>query len=497
MKRALIAFLTVITVVSTPIIGAASASPGLNFSNEDSPNPTIVEDELIVAEHDMSDMSGPIDYYNDNGEVETLPATVNDSQTTPVGLRFDKVDAERHYLFPRIDSENSNAANWTDESEYTKSSGSSSSMTISDADSNGVKAVQFAGSVASTESATAALSKDISITSDANKRVMFAVVNVDTLASGATVELRAVDGDGDYRYAEVNASESASADDTIANSTGNGYVFQERLGDLPMAGSGDGSFDSIQKVEVVAVENDATVTVSGLDLDRKTSSDLAEIERDTDGDGEDETTTITNYYEGGKMNVTGLDSFGSDYDNAEIMDLSVYDVQYQFSDLSDSSKYSVEFETDGTKYSYPASLEMYGDINVPAAIDLSHGSMSLEFDQGLITERYATVELASGIDSSTEFGNESDGAFTDVSDSLTGEDTTATLSGSVSSDSTQRVHIVALLKDDEVGDIRDSGAVGPTGSGGDGFFSTLIGKITGLTGAVVGALGLRRVFGGD
>lgn len=494
MKRALLALFVAFTVVSTPITGSVAASPAINFDSEDAPNPEITEDAVTIATHDMSDMSGPLDYYNDSGTVETLPATVNQSQETPLGVRFDKIDADRYDLFPRIDGETGNNANWTDTTEWTTTSGASSSVSVNDADAHGIDRVEVASTVATGETATATLSKDVSITSDPNKRVMFGVVNVDNLASGSSVELRVTDSDGDYRYATISSSSTASNSDVIASSTGNGYVFSERVGNLPIAGTGDGTLDGIQSVDIVTSENDATVTLSGLDLDKKTETNLADIERDTDGDGELETTTIKDYYEGGEARITGLDSLGSDYSNAQINDLTVYDVSYALSDLSDSESYDVEFTTGGTEYSYPAKVEIYADLEAPTAIDVSHGSLALEFNQSFIGERYKTVELASGASSSTDFVNST---YSDVSGSLTGEDTTATLSNSVSSGDIERLHMVIVLQDDEVEDLRAGGAMGPTGSESGGFFSTLTGQITGLVAAIATALGIGRFAGGS
>ena len=475
---------------------AAAAAPALNFQSDTTPNPTISEDELVVHEHDLGDMSSPLEYYDDAGEIATLPATVNDSQTTPVGVRFDQIDTEAYDLFPRIDGEDGNAATWTKTGNWSTSSGSSSSMSVSDASADGVEKVGLSASVAAGETATATFGANVSISEDPNKRVLMFVGNVDTLADDSTVEIRAVDGDGDYRAAEVNASAVASDDDVIANDTGNGFVFQQRLSDLPLAGSGDGTLDSIQQVDIVAADGNADVTVAGLDLDKKGTFDLAEIERDTDDDGEMEATTPTDYYEGGVANLTGLSTFGDTFDDAVINDLRVYDVQYRFADLTDSDEHSVNFSS-ADDYSYPQKLELFADLEVPTAIDISHGSLSLEFDQGIPTERYVTFRVAEGVDSAEAFGNVSDSAYTDETSALSGQDTTATLVDSASGDTTYRVHLVVLLQSEEVDDMQSSGAgMGPTGSSGGGFFGTLFGKVTSIVGTVLGAAGISRYAGG-
>ncbi|PSQ06649.1 hypothetical protein BRC92_00320 [Halobacteriales archaeon QS_4_69_31] len=469
---------------------AAAAGPALDFTNDKTPNPMLVEDTLTVAEHDRGAMSGPLEYYDDGGAVATLPAEVNTSQTTPVGLRFDKIDGEAYRLFPRVDGESDNGATWTDTAQWSKNSGASSSVSIADADADSVQKVSVDATVATGETATATFGSNVSITQDPNKRVLTFVGNVDTLASGSSVEVRVVDGDGDYRNATIEAGAVASANDVIANATGNGYVFQQRVSDLPLTTAGDGTFDGIQQINVVASENDAKVTIAGLDVDRKSTIELAEIERDTDGDSSLETTTITDYYEGGVAGVTSLDTLGAWADSASIMDLEVYDVSYQFSDLTDESEYSVNF-SDADDYSYPQKLELYADLEVPSAIDLSHGTLTLEYYQGLVSDRYVTLEIAS-VDSSAEFGNVSDASYSDKSGSLSGQGTTAELVASASADTTYRVHMVALLQTEEVEGMQGDGPAGPTDSSGGGFFSTIIGKIAGVATMVLGAVGIQR-----
>ncbi|WP_436931679.1 hypothetical protein [Halosimplex halobium] len=475
---------------------AAAASPGLNFSSDKTPNPTIVEDELTVHEHDRAMMDDPLEYYNDAGEVTTLNASVNSSQTTPVGLRFDKVDAEAFAQFPRVDNEGDNDATWTKASDWTTSSGASSSVSVAEADADGVEKVNVDASVASGETATATFGANVSLDSDPNKRVLTFGGNVNELASGATVEVRVVDGDGDYRYAEISSSVAASDETHIANGTGNGFVFQERISNLPLAGSGDGALDSIQEIDVVASEANADVTVSWLDADRKGEVDLAEIERDTDGDSELETTTVTNIWQSGPTNITGLSTLGDTFDEASIADLHVYDVRYALEDVTDESEYSVNFSS-ADAYSYPEKLELYADLQVPTAIDLSHGDLTLEFDQGLINERYAVLEVGSGVDSSTDFGNTSDSAMTGMTSALSGQDTTAELVSSATADTNYRIHAVILLQTEEVDTIMSTaGAVGPTGGGGGGFLGGFWGQLTAVVGTVLGGAWISRYFGG-
>jgi hypothetical protein len=473
-------------MVSAP---AAAATPMLNFDDDRAPNPTITEDVVTISKHDVGEMDGPLDYYDDEGEVASLPATYNMSQDTPVGVRFDKVAASAFNQFPRIDGENGNSANWTDSTHWTTNADAS----VTDADTADLERVEVDLTAAG---GNATLAKNVSITSDAEKRVLMFVGSVDALGGSTEVQVRAVDGDGDYRYANISSSAMGKASGTIANKTGNGFVFQERLSDLPMAGSGDSTMDGIQRIEIVATGGSGTMTITGLDVDRKSTIDIAEIERDTDGDGEDETVVFEDYWEGGTAKLTGLDTLGETFDSAEIMDLEVYDVHYRLADLTDESEYMVEFSS-ADEYSYPEQVELYADLEVPSAIDLTHGSLSLDFSQGLPGERYVVAEVAEDVDSAEPFGNLSDDDYTNVVSSIDEQGAEHVLDASVSADQTYRVHMTILLQSEEVDDLQSSGMSGGPLGGGGGFFSTIYGQIAGLVAAVAGAIGLNRLRGGS
>jgi hypothetical protein len=468
-------------------VGPALAAPGLNFTDDRSPNPYVHSDTETISAHDLGEMDSPLELYDDEGEVTELPATYNQSQDTPFGVRWDNVEADAYRMFPRVDGETDNGASWTETGQWT----TGANAAVSEGDANGVEKVTVDATGAG---GNATFAQNVSISSDADKRVAMAVMNVDSLGGSAEVQLRFTDGDGDYRYANISSGENANDSHVIANSTGNGYVFQERLSNLPMAGSGDDTLDGIQRVEVVSVGDTSKVTIAGLDVERKSTIDFGTIERDTDSDGDLETHTFEDYYEGGVAKLTEYE-FGSQFDSATLHDFEVYDVRYQFSDLADSDEYSVEFR-DSSDSSYANELEIHGDIQAPNYIDLSHGTLEVRTEQGLIADRYGTVEIASDVADDTAIGDLNESDYTSKLSSMGEKGDEITLLGSATGDTTYRVHMVVYLKSGEVGDLQASGAMGPTGSGG-GFFSTFVGQVTGLIGAVVGFLGLRRFFGGS
>lgn len=502
---ALAIFLATMLAISTagPAIAAVGDGPDINYDSDKSSEAYIHEDTLTIAQHDRDDMSlGPnnIEFYNDEGNIETLPAHYNDSQETPVSVRYDRIDDKDLRQFPRVDGESENGYTWLDTSNYTTASGASSSMTVTDADGNtasGVDAVNFDGDVASTETANATYERGINISSDVDKRFVTMVFNVNELTTDAVVDVKIIDSDGDYKRVQINGSEDANATHVAANSTGNGYVYQQRLADLTMKGSGDGSWDEIQSVEVEVSESNADVTVTGLDLERKTDFTLGEAMVDMDGDGETESyefsevngTTLSGY-----VGLTGLDSMGSVFDDASVREMQVHDVRYSEADrpddpdiIEDENDWNVTF-TDADDYSYERMVMKDIRLFVPAAIDLSHGSMELRLHQGLVDERYVDVAYATDTGSTT-FENAS---TTDATSSMTSEGEPVTLTTGINAGENVIVTADILLQQGDEDELRadgDDGGAGapPAGSESGGIWDFLT-SIPGMLAA--GAAGL-------
>ncbi len=487
----LLVVLLVGSVFAAPIAAAASA----HGINTDADQHTAVyghSSSETIAAHDLSQMDAPLELFDDEGEVTELPATYNDSQESPFGLRFDQIEADALTQFPRVSDESDNGASWIKTGQWSNSTTDSTNVTntVSDADADSVEKVQLSSSgVTAGETSTFNFSENVSL-DDPNKRVLFSVLNVNAL--GGDVELRVVDSAGDYRYTTINSSLNASNESVVANSTGNGYVFQEKVGNLPMAGNGDGTLDSIEKIEVVMLDGDSDVTLAGLDADRKSTIDVAKIARDTDDDGENESVMVEDYWEGGEAPITAYE-FGEQFDTAVLHDWTVYDVRYPTSQLP-SEELTAEF-SNSSESSYPAELAKTGDIYVPSYIDLTHGTLELRVDQGLITDKFGTFRTAQ-VDSSTDFGNVSDGDWTDRSDTLTEKRNTVTVISGISADQEYRVDMLLYLTSDDKSALEATQAMstGPTSQGG-GFWSNPLNVIGSLVGSAIAALGLGKLLG--
>lgn len=507
--RTLLVGLFAVMLVASPIAAAQTSGPGLNYTSDKAPNPYITEDTLTIAAHDNAAMDSVLSYEDDNGEVTTLPATYNQSQTHPVGVRPDKIDADAYQLFPRVSGESENGQTWLNTSNWTKTSGAGSSMTISDADgttASGVPAVSFDGSVASTEQASANFSEGVDITSDANKRVLMWVGNVDSLSASSNVSIRVYDADGDYKAAYIDPDLNAADDNVIANGTATGVVYQEKLSNLAVEGTGDGTLDSIQYVKVVVDEANAKITTVGLDVERKTMLDFGSHAYDTDGDGDvhdEDAETIEEWTQPdgtGVLTLTSLDTMGSWADSAVIHDLEVYDVKYRAQDLTDEENWDVEFSAAEDYPSYAQQLEVYYRLEVPSAIDLSHGSLSLNDTQGSVGERYAVVEVAEDT-GDTEFENVSDSEFTSKKSLYDSKGDEHELDATVTAGDNYVVHMTLLLTDDEADTLADVSAMGgPTGKSG-GFLGGIWNFITSPFGAIISiasaaGVAIRRLGGG-
>jgi hypothetical protein len=479
---AVFAVLMVGSLVGAPV---AAAPPDLNFDDEDTPNPYLQEDQLTIAQHDRAEMSSELMYFDDSGEVATLPATVNSSQDTPYTFRADQIDSDAFTQFPR--DKNVSAI---DATEWSTTSGASSSMTISQtngATASGVDSVEFNASVVSGETATATFG-NFSITDDPEKRVVRLVGNVDTLASGSNVDVRLVDADGDAKVATINSSATASDANVIGTGTGQGYVYQQRLGDLATDGTnGDGVFDGIEKVEIVVSDADATVTLVGLDAESKSEFELGETVNSND-----ETETVSERNSGGDMSlsVTSIDTMGETFDDAVVNDLRISDVRYQLSDLTNPDDYEVTF-SDADQYSYERKLELNGRLEIPSAIDLSHSGLSFMDEQGFVSQRYASVQIAEGV-GDQEFENIS--SWNDKSDLYSSEGATHELDSTVAVDKSYAYSLTLLLQPGEEDTMTAdaSGGGGFWGAGGSNPVSSFINwVIAGILG-IGGTLGIAR-----
>lgn len=469
-------------------VGAAVAAGGndeLNWDADSADDWYVYEDTLTVAEHNRSAMSSPLQFYNDNGDVDELPAQLNESIDNPVSVRADMVHADAYGIFPRKDAESGdNSASAVDASEWTSDlSGSAGSGSVSATTTpGGVDAVSISTSSQTSGDVATFTYSNFSISTDPAKRVPLLGVNVNTLDSGADVQVRFEDGGGDYAQAVINASATSSSKDVIANATGNGYIWQHKLADMSVQGD-DGTLDSIEKIEVRVVDADADVSIFAVDAEHKTT--LTFGERTTD-DGE--TKTIEEVHAGGYQSLSALSTMGSWANDATISDLKVSGVEYRMSNL-EAADVSTNFTSADAYPSFPTKLKQSGGLVVPSAIDLSHSGLSLRVEQSLVDERYKTFRYAEGVGDKDA---EDVDSWTDASNQLGGAGDTIVVDDTIQPGATIMPQEVVVLTADEVSNLRATGGgAGPVG-GGDGGIVGMLFSLPGLLFAsLLGALGFK------
>jgi len=496
--RALAVALAALVLLSASGAGLVAAATAINYDSTPAQSARVHEDVVTIAEHDRAEMDGALAYYDDNGEAATLPADINSSEDAPVQVHLAKINESQYREFPRVSGEDGNNVTWTNASDWTTSSSSSGGMSVSETTPAGdAQAVKFAITAASAEHGEANYT-DVSITSDATKRVPLVGVNVDTLNTDAVVDIRFVDSDDDYVALEVNESHSnaTNASEVIANSTGEAYVTQERLSELTVEGSGDGSLDSIEKIWVRGDGADATVELFALDAESKSATDLARTYHDHDDDGDLEWETVQQKGHAGVVNMSAVDDLGGMFDNAIIYDKQVQNLFYDVSYLSGND---TKVETsDAEDYpNFDKRVNASYRLEVPAPIDVSHGSLTLEAEQSLVEDRYVVAEYATDV-GDTDFENVS---YTDATSSFTKKGDVVELATGINAGEENAIHFELLYTQSEFDTLTsDAVAGGPVDSGSGlfgGFFSTLYGQMVGIVGAVAGFLGLRRIFGGS
>jgi hypothetical protein len=490
------AFIAVLLVVSS-ITGVA----GVALAQEvDVPSPI---DDPTELNHDASTVHNPdipvtvskdvhhigdwsaTQYENNNGAVKTLNATLNESKANPVALVATDINASDFGEFPRK-NEDDNTASALDASEWsTDTSGiGTTGATFSVQDSTtapNVDAVRVNTSSLSSGDTGVATYDNFSITSDESKRYAQFGVDVDTLDSGTTAEVRVVDEDGDYKEFVIDSANSTDSADVIANSTGEGFVTQQQLGGITTEGSGDGTFDNIQSVEV----RDLDASFALINAEKMGQYSFGEQAYDGDGDGEkDETRTL--YEPSGQVWITGYDSLESSFSGADVHNTQ-QTLQFKASNLSTEMDAQVEFSAAGDYPDFELIADVYYRLELPSAYDLSYQNAELTDSVDLPSGRYQSVEVAEGV-GDTEFENIS--SWSSVKSKYDSQGSNVTMDSTIQPGQQIAIHYAYPVTADEQGNMASQGGVPGQFEQGDGggFLSgiPILGSIASIVGAIFG-----------
>jgi hypothetical protein len=460
-----------------------------------------ISTDVTVAVHDRANMSA-LEYENNNGEIEELPATLNDSDdvddlgtghVNPYAMTATDIEFEDAGEFPRK-SEDDNAASALDASEWTTdTSGTAGSAAVSDVTTApSVEAVELSTSSQTSGDVATFTYSNFSITSDVEKRYLQMAADVDTLDSGAHVEMWAVDSDGDYvAITAANASANEDSATVLANGTGEGDVLQEQVGQLSVQGSGDGTMGEITKLTVRVEDADATLQFAMLNGEKTGEYTFGEKYVDTDDEDDLETETLTEPH--GEFYINDMGSMGQAFDQATIHGLTM-PVEFRLADLPDEDVNASYTQAS----SYPAfqwMFESYYRIQLPSAYDLSYANAVLEDTVSVPSGRYETVEYAEGV-GDTDFSDID--SWTSVSDQYSSEGNDVELDNTIQPGQEIAIHYQYPVTDDEKASLEATGMVGGpmgAGSGGPADWPVIGGVIAGLGSLWAWVTG-RLPFGG-
>lgn len=473
MRRSLAAFGLVALVLLSAVAPAATAQ--VNNGSEYTQGARL-EADVTKDVHQLS-WSSPLTYEADDGSQKQLPGTLNESVNNTFEYQATDLEAAALGEFPRKDSEGNNTASGLDASEWTTSGAS-----VSDSEpAAGVEAIDVSASAAG-DSATYS---NFTISSDEPNRYLQLVLDVNSLASGAEVQVEVVDSDGDFKQARINGSASM-AEDVIATGTGTGYVYQRQLGEMATNTSGDGYFDNIEKVRIQFVGGTADLTITGLNVEKMSTWSFGERKVDTDSDDALETKTVTEHKETGTIAIDDLSTLGDAFDSGAIHDLTM-PVKFRTADLG-TSDVSVNFTAADGYPSFSDRVNLYYRLELPSAYDLSYANAELVAETELPSNRYLAVEYAEGV-SDTEFDEIS--SWSDVTSQFSNEGDEVSLDTTIQPGQKIAIHAKYLVTGDERSAIESAGVVGgPMGDSGGGFFSNLplVGGIVAAIGAVIGRI---------
>ena len=455
---------------------AGTAGVALAQSSAEAPMPE-TSAQYTNENYNMS-WSSPLTYENDQGETVTLDARVNESADNPYSFVATDVEFEDAGEFPhdKTDVSALDAAEW---------STSGASISATDAD-RGQLNVATDGSVTSGTTTTATFD-NFSITSDVQKKHLAIAADVNTLDSGATVEIRAMDSDGDYVAATVNGS-SAESQNLLANQTGEGFLLQRQMGKMSVMGSGDGTMTEVDSVEVVVMDGDADLTVSMLNLDKMSKYTYGVEKADTDDDDDLEDVTIHEVDSPGAVSIHALDSMGDTFSEATINGLTT-DIVKSTSTL-DGEDVEYSFNQTEDRPGYYGTATVYIPTGLPSAYDISFSNAITEEEQVYLEDRYLEVAYAEGVGDTNPKDVDS---WTTITSSYSEQDTNVTIDDTIQPGQTSYVKYRLQLQESEfnaaqsfLGNLGSGGGtgMGPGGAGG-GIFSW----INALYGSIVAAVG--------
>ena len=481
----LTAALLALSLLAMPVAAAG-------WNTTEGPNPTRSYD-VEKATHNMSWGASHADaliYEDNNGDQATLNAEVNTSDRNPISFTVTDIELDDFSGLPHDES-----ASVLDASEWTTSGAS-----VSDGETApGVDAVRVSTSGVSSGTEDTATFSNFSVTSDEAKRYLQVGMDIDQLDSGATVEVRVIDEGGDKKIAKINGNADPTAANVIADGTGEGWFFQERMGDMSTIADGDGTFDNIESVEVAVIDADADVSISALNVEKLSEYQLGE-KMVENSDDEWESESITEVTEPGPISVNTLKSMGGAFDSAILHDVTIS--VDQPASMVPSEDINVEFNVDENN-TYPG---YYGTATIQVrdgltdAYDLRYKNVEFTDTQSLGTDRYLSVAYAEDV-GDTEFDEIGDSAWSSITTSYSDPGETVTIDETIQTGDESVMEYELRLNEDEFAALQQTTSDGSGGfmaaESGGGFFSGIQNWVAAAITGFLGLFGISRKMGGS
>ncbi|WP_276298807.1 hypothetical protein [Halorussus lipolyticus] len=447
----------------------SSGRSGLNWDSAYAPNPYF-EATLEKARHRTewgTDDAALLDYENDNGETSTLGGTVDREESeNVVSFRADKIEFADGSAFPRStqydedgDGEKDTDVTALAPTHWSTTGATNGSISVSSADLDVSPALEVStSSVADGETVNATFDLTAfgaAITDSAAKRFAQLVVNTVSLDSGALVEFVFRDSDGDEKVLKIGSSLDATQSNVVATATGYGQTAQQRFGDLSTVANGDGSFDGLAEVEIRVSDANATVQIPALNAEKMGRWTFGTYLQNEGTDDEERT---KRYEPSGEVTATSLDTFSEAFteEGTTFYDLS-YPVRVTMADADLDYEYRFRDVTD--RVGYDSILETRGKVVLTQAYDLNWQSPAFKQDVTVPTERYESVELATGIED-VAFADVDDSSWTAYTSNFDSEGATVTMKDPAASGVVYGVREFLLLRESDRKEVEDSGGGG-------------------------------------
>ena len=295
------------------------------------------------------------------------------------------------------------------------------------------------------------------------------------------------DSDGDYVAVKLfDADANQSADDVLANTTGEGHVLQTEIGQLTVQGSGDGTMGEVTEVYVTG---DVTMEASLLNAEKTSQYTFGEKYVEN-SDGELETETSTEPH--GAYSVHSVDTLGATFDDATVMGLSF--PAHVSAEHAPAEDVSAEFQGDNAYPQWDSVADINYRLSLPDAYDISYSGVELEQTSQWPGTRYVSVEVKEGV-GDTDF-SEIENADS-VTSSFDAQDKTVTLDSTISPGTEYYIGVDLKLTSDEASAMQAAGGgAGVMGGGGGGGIWSFLSSPLGIISSIGGLFGLGKLFGG-